>query len=226
MKSEESAALRRVRVALERYGLLLLADARLPSLATIVAGEPVRGSWWGHPAAHSIVCVARELAGDTVIDIKLVSSKVTFVHRKLWPALVAVGCAREPWQLEGLSAAARALLSRVERAGRLRTDELPGYRGGKSKAIGEAARELEQRLLVRGEEFHTETGAHAKWLETWNPWVRRVGLGAKRLTLAAAKQELEAAVQALCAGSGVQAELPWKISPRPTANAKRQRHGS
>lgn len=213
MKSEESAVLRRVRVALERYGLLLLADARLPSLATIVAREPIRGSWWGHPAAHSIVCVARELAGDTVIDTKLVSSKVTFVHRKLWPALVAVGCAREPWQLEGLSAAARALLSRVERAGRLRTDELPDYRGGKSKAIGEAARELEQRLLVRGEEFHTETGAHAKWLETWGHWTRRLGLTGKPLSPAQAKKKLEAAVHTLCAGSGIEPELPWTLTP-------------
>jgi hypothetical protein len=34
---------------------------------------------------------------------------VTLVHRKLWPAVLAVGAAGEPWQLRGLSSAARAI---------------------------------------------------------------------------------------------------------------------
>ena len=34
---------------LKRYGLLLVTDARLPSLVALVAGAPVRGSWWSHP---------------------------------------------------------------------------------------------------------------------------------------------------------------------------------
>ena len=30
------------------------AHAPVPSLAEHVAGEPIRGSWWGHPAGHEI----------------------------------------------------------------------------------------------------------------------------------------------------------------------------
>src|SRR5581483_2271004 len=39
---------------LESRGLWLVSDPRLPSLATVVAGEPVRGSWWAHPESQRI----------------------------------------------------------------------------------------------------------------------------------------------------------------------------
>ena len=191
---QESAEFPRVWEELKRWGLLLLTDARLPSVASLVAGEPVRGSWWAHPQAHAIFRVASRLDEHPDVTVaKLVSGKVTYAHRKLWPALAALGSARESWQVQGLSRMGRALLARVLKEGQLRTDRLfrwrvpfdsaqdkpagagrEGSRGGKSKAVGEAARELERRLLVHGEEFHTETGAHAKWLESWGHWARRV----------------------------------------------------
>ena len=34
---------------LAECGLLLESDAKLPSVAGLVACAPVRGSWWGHP---------------------------------------------------------------------------------------------------------------------------------------------------------------------------------
>lgn len=46
MTPEETVAYQEVWQTLEHYSLLLEADAQLPSLASIVAGEPVRGSWW------------------------------------------------------------------------------------------------------------------------------------------------------------------------------------
>src|ERR1700681_4423049 len=39
---------------LKNDGLLLKSDPRLPSVAGLVAGEAIRGSWWAHPAAHAI----------------------------------------------------------------------------------------------------------------------------------------------------------------------------
>ncbi len=43
-----------VRRELERLGLLLLQDKKLPSVATIFAGRPMAGSWWGHPLGQEM----------------------------------------------------------------------------------------------------------------------------------------------------------------------------
>lgn len=206
----EAAAYRRVLAQLEQDGLLMLADTQLPSVASLVAGKPIRGSWWAHPRAHAIARVAGRLdAHRDVADAKLISGKVTLIHRRLWPALVGVGSAHEPWQVGSLPRPARALLARVKREGRLRTDRLPGYQHSRSKAVVEAARELERRLLVHGEEFHTETGAHAKWLETWEHWAQQVRLKEKKMLPAAAKRRLEKVVRALNARYVAECWLPW-----------------
>ena len=49
------------RAALEDAGILLVQDATLPSVTTLVAGGPVRGSWWAHEQSHSIFAVLEEL---------------------------------------------------------------------------------------------------------------------------------------------------------------------
>jgi hypothetical protein len=107
--------------ALEQAGLLLEADARLPSIASLVAGGPITGSWWGHPAGRAIFAVAASLASspDSLVT-KLVSAKITYVHRRLWLSAYAVATAREAWQTAGLSPTARALLRDVDRRGEIR----------------------------------------------------------------------------------------------------------
>jgi hypothetical protein len=61
----------------------------VPSLAEAIAGGPIRGSWWGHPKAHEIFRVAEAVSENPdVLVCKLVGGKVTYVHRRLWPALV------------------------------------------------------------------------------------------------------------------------------------------
>jgi hypothetical protein len=70
---------------------MLLASARgpIPNVAEIVAGEPIKGSWWGHPAGHDIFGVLNDLAASPdVVRLRLVRGRVTLVHRRLWPALV------------------------------------------------------------------------------------------------------------------------------------------
>ena len=72
---------------------MLLASARgpLPNVAEMVAGEPIRGSWWSHPASHAIFNALNSLADSPdVVRLRLVNGKVTLVHRRLWPALVRV----------------------------------------------------------------------------------------------------------------------------------------
>ena len=54
-----------------------------------------------------------------VLLVKLVSGKITLVHRPLWTAILAIGSAREPWQMRGLSKDALALLGKLDRAGKM-----------------------------------------------------------------------------------------------------------
>jgi hypothetical protein len=73
-----------------RHGVVLeSARGTAPSLADAVAGEPIRGSWWSHPKSHEIFALTRSVReSKDVLVCRLVAGKVTFVHRRLWPALV------------------------------------------------------------------------------------------------------------------------------------------
>lgn len=73
-----------------RHGIVLAsARGRVPSLAEAIAGEPIRGSWWAHPRGRVIFRVLGQLAASPeVLVCRLVDGKVTYVHRRLWPALV------------------------------------------------------------------------------------------------------------------------------------------
>ena len=178
---------------LREHGLLLQQDKRLPDVASAVAGEPIRGSWWAHPHAHAIFACLGELEQhpDTLVT-KLVAGKVTFIHRRLWPAVLAVGVARESWQFAGLTAGVRELYDAVERQGLL-------------LAAGRAAKELERRLLVHGAQVHTDAGHHELRLERWELWAERVG-AAGALTAQESRLQLESAVLAI---GGAAALLPW-----------------
>lgn len=194
---------------LERDGLLLETDAKLPSLVALVAGGPVRGSWWGHPLGHTIYATGAALREHPdVLFVKLVAGKSTLVHRRLWPAVLAVARAGEAWQMDGLSDEARALRARVEREGQV-------------AASGPPARELETRLLVCGADVHSESGGHARALESWGRWSKRVGLTVIRVSAEEGRAELDLALAEIngrCAGS---ARLPWQKGvrrrTRPTA---------
>lgn len=85
----------------KRHGAVLLsAHGPLPNLAEAIAGEPIKGSWWGHPKGQEIyrLCEALDDSGE-VLTFKLVGGKVTYVHRRLWPALVKLASRFERAQL-------------------------------------------------------------------------------------------------------------------------------
>ena len=77
---------------LVKHGMLLeSARGPLPNVAELVAGEPIRGSWWGHQCGHEIFQALNVLADSPdVVRTRLVNGKVTLIHRRLWPALVRV----------------------------------------------------------------------------------------------------------------------------------------
>ena len=61
----------------------------VPSLAEAIAGAPIRGSWWAHPKANDIFLCSRAIRESAdVLVCRLAGGKVTYVHRRLWPALV------------------------------------------------------------------------------------------------------------------------------------------
>ena len=70
---------------------IALESARGPvaSLAEAVAGGPIRGSWWGHAKGKQIFWLTRAVRDSPeVLVCRLMGGKVTYVHRRLWPAVV------------------------------------------------------------------------------------------------------------------------------------------
>jgi hypothetical protein len=56
----------------------------VPSLAAVIAGEPIRGSWWAHARGREIFAVTRAIRDSPdVLVCRLVGGKITYVHRRL-----------------------------------------------------------------------------------------------------------------------------------------------
>lgn len=84
---------------------VVLASAKgpIPRLTDAIVGEPVRGSWWGHPKGKVIFRILRSVAeSDDILACRLCGGKVTYVHRRLWPALVRAAAHFKPEQLARL----------------------------------------------------------------------------------------------------------------------------
>ncbi|MGO9948468.1 MAG: hypothetical protein ACLPWG_16640 [Steroidobacteraceae bacterium] len=187
-------AVQLVLAALTRHGLLLKQDKTIPNVVGIVTGESLRTSWWSHPKSHLIFSVLTRLADDPkVLFAKLLDRKDTLVHLSLWPALLAVGSAREPWQIQGLSASAADLLKRVDRG------------NTEVRSTGLIVKELQIRLLATAHEVHTDSGRHELLLESWSAWSERVGCKPLKSS-ADGRQILEQATVGL--GAPLKA-LPW-----------------
>jgi hypothetical protein len=87
----------------------------VPSLAEAIAGGPIRGSWWGHPNGRDIYRAADAICDSAdVLVCKLVDGKITYVHRRVWPALVKLagrfrkGQLAKVWNEHTLSGAHRS----------------------------------------------------------------------------------------------------------------------
>ncbi len=171
-EAEIVEAQQRLERLLERHGLLLCHDAKLPSATACIAGGPIHGSWWGHAKGKLIYETLTRMT-DTVAWPKLVLGKDTLVHRRLWPALVAAAESRQDWQLRGLKPDATLLLGRIRRGRPVRTDEAPAPKGRKLAVV---ATELERKLLARSYSQHTPSGHHVKFLETWGAWAKAHGI--------------------------------------------------
>ena len=196
---------------LRKHGVLLETDAQLPSVASLVAGEPIRGSWWAHPRGQEIFVALNELADhEDVLFTKLVSRKVTLVHRDLWSDLLSVAGARQSWQLKQLSPAAEFLMRLIDEEGCVRSDKLELPKRFQATKPGTIVRELEYRLLVHAEELHTDSGAHAKQLEGWQPWAKRLGFDFVPSQPEESKLKFETLLMNLNNEYGGKGRLPWQ----------------
>ena len=144
-----------------------------------------------------------------VLIAKFLAGKVTFVHRQFWPALFAVATSKEPWQMHDLPHTAQKILQLLKNAGAVRSDELRIGTVGR-KDLNESVRILERRLLIHSQQVHTESGAHAKVLESWQSWATSAKLEAGAISVAEAKKSFEQRVQKLNERFDGKATLPWQ----------------
>jgi hypothetical protein len=80
------------------------ARASVPSLAHVVAGAPIRGSWWAHRKGKEIFLLSRVIRrSPDVLVCRLVGGKITYVHRRMWPALVLLAGRFSKERLSGLN---------------------------------------------------------------------------------------------------------------------------
>ena len=84
-----------------RHGIVLVsAKGPVPRLTEAIAGGPIKGSWWGHSKSHEIFAILEKL-GDSpdILVCRLIAGRLTFVHRRLWPAIVKLASYFHPEQL-------------------------------------------------------------------------------------------------------------------------------
>ncbi len=74
-----------------RYHGVILQSAKglEPTLVAKIVGGAIRGSWWGHPRSHEIYALLQKIdQSKVVLSCPLANDKITYVHRRLWPAFV------------------------------------------------------------------------------------------------------------------------------------------
>jgi hypothetical protein len=192
---------------LEKSGLLLVSDQFFPSVAFTIAQTKRKGSWWSFPEAHTIFAINEMLEDHPdVLIMKLISGKVTFVHRELWSRIYSIGVAREGWQTRALSAGAKLLLKKIDAEGSVQTGLL-----GKAfdPKPGVAARELEFYMLIHSKQIHTESGTHAKILETWDVWAKSASFRGRPKNPFAARRFLEIRLASIESEYGGTGSFPW-----------------
>ena len=77
---------------IREHGVVLQsARGPVPNVAQFIAGEPIRGSWWGHPAGKDIYAVLNFLEdSNDIVSTRLINHKLTLLHARVWPSIARV----------------------------------------------------------------------------------------------------------------------------------------
>ena len=173
---------------IEERGLLPIHDARVMSVTSMIAKEPVRGSWWSHPQAQEIYRLTTEADEHQDVEtVKLLGKKLTFVHRRLWLELYTVVTSKADWQMQGVDDVAAETLRRIEAARVVRGDAIGADR--KTTDL------LAVRLLVFQSQTHTEQGRHERVYESWVACRKRMQLTGRKPPVAKAWMALQTAAR-------------------------------
>jgi hypothetical protein len=185
-------------------GLLFLSDPRRRNAIEVLTGQCPRGSWWSHPRANEIYAILQSVEQHRdLLSAKLLSGKVTFIHRALWPALMTIVAAREPWQTRGLSAVAEKWLAAF--------DEAEAAGAGVPPVSRTVSKEIEARLITFAESVHTSSGRHETRLQSWRAWATRAGQPWPPVTTGPAIAEAKRALETAAARLGPPPpQLPWR----------------
>lgn len=202
--------LAKVKKELKRYGILMLTDPVLPSLTSVVAGAPVKGSWWGHAKGNLMYNLSNTLLDDPkILCVKLINKKNTFLLPEHWPALFAIGRSKVEWQMRGLTIAQKSILKMIEAKGLVRGDS-KGFSPGD---FGKQLAKLEERLLVFSENVHTDSGKHVRVAISCKQMAKLRRIKHQnlkgRLAPEAAQNHFELLCEDLWREYGAKIRLPW-----------------
>jgi hypothetical protein len=135
---------RRALSLIEKAGVLLESGrGPVQTLADAIAGAPIAGEWRDHPQAGPIAEILGAVrASPDVLVCKLVKGHTTYVHRRLWTALVRLAPIKGAHILD-------RLLDERQPDGTVKTRTLP-FPAWVTLQIKEAARALgEQEARTR-----------------------------------------------------------------------------
>lgn len=192
----------------EKQGVLLLSDPELPSLVSVVTGEKVKGSWWGHPKGNLIYNLSQQFEDDPdILAVKMVNKKITYIHKKHWSALFTIVLEKSDWQTQGLKTETKKLLQAVQKNGLLRADEK--FLKKTPTQIGQLASKLEEKLLIYSESLHTDSGKHVRILKSWNFLMQEKKISLNKMTITEAYKHFENIIASWSVANEKKVKVPW-----------------
>lgn len=188
--------------------ILLLQDKTFPSVVTSIIGEPINGSWWGHPMANPIYNGLNHcLHKNPILSVKLLSGKVSFISEALFPAFFSIVAKKRDWQIKKLNAEELKLYETIRKKGKLASDDKKLKETFKD--LKKNLEKLEKRLLVFSEEEHTESGKHIKVFSPWSKCDLKVK---SDVSYDDALEVFENLVDKYNVETGSKIKLPWQKS--------------
>ena len=131
----------------KRHGIVLesahVRGARDRTFADAVVGASVRGNWWSHPKGQQIFTLTRAIrdSGDVLV-CRLVDGKITYVHRRLWPAVFRLASQIGRRRLDAIQEVHTATGKHVIRVRRFPAWVAPAVRQAARQLSTDAARKI------------------------------------------------------------------------------------